>query len=321
MPWTSQSPRIISRSLTRVLATCALALTAATVDHAQQPGSSTSPSGPPARQVPGSSGAQPGRYAGQPAADYRVGPNDVLAITVFEQPQLTGRYMVQADGSFTFPLLGRVSVGGLTMQAVENQVRDALSKGYLKNPQVGVSVEEFRSQQVFVVGEVRQPGILQFTGSMTMIEALARAGSTSDRAGIEAVIVRTPNGASPPDAAAALARAQKGDDENVIRVNLETLQTGALAQNVTLQSGDTIFVPRAETVFVSGQVYRPGEYPIRAGMTVRQLLALAGGITDRGSTRRIQIIRDTDGKETTISADQQDTVRGGDTILVRERFF
>ena len=74
-------------------------------------------------------------------------------------------------------------------------------------------------------------------------------------------------------------------------------------------------------VFVSGQVYRPGEYSIRAGMTVRQVLALAGGITDRGSTRRIQIIRHTDGKEATISADQQDIVRGGDTILVRERFF
>ena len=320
MPWTSQSPGIISRSLPRILTACALVLSAICVGQAQQPAPSTAPSGAPARQVPGPSVVQPGRYTGQPAADYKVGPNDVLAITVFDQPQLTGRYMVQADGSFTFPLLGRVSVGGLTMQAVENHVRDSLAKGYLKNPQVGVSVEEFRSQQVFIVGEVRQPGILQFTGSMTMIEALARAGSTTDRAGIEAVIVRTPDGVAPADAAA-LARARKGDDANVIRVNLETLQNGALTQNATLQSGDTIFVPRAETVFVSGQVYRPGEYPIRAGMTVRQLLALAGGVTDRGSTRRIQIIRDTDGKETTISADQQDIVRGGDTILVRERFF
>jgi polysaccharide export outer membrane protein len=305
----------------RILAACTFPWFAGALGYAQQPVSSSGQqSGPPARQQPAPSVAQPGRYTGQPAADYKVGPNDVLAITVFDQPQLTGRYMVQADGSFTFPLLGRVSVGGLTMQAVENHVRDSLAKGYLKNPQVGVSVEEFRSQQVFIVGEVRQPGILQFTGSMTMIEALARAGATTDRAGIEAVIVRTPDGGSPPDAAA-LDRARKGDDANVIRVNLETLQNGALTQNVTLQSGDTIFVPRAETVFVSGQVYRPGEYPIRAGMTVRQLLALAGGVTDRGSTRRIQIIRDTDGKETTISADQQDTVRGGDTILVRERFF
>lgn len=320
MQWTSQSPRIISCSL-RVLAACAFAMSAATIGHAQQPGPSAGQqSAPPVRPQPGPAVAQPARYTGQPAADYRVGPNDVLAITVFDQPQLTGRYMVQTDGSFTFPFLGRVNVGGLTVQAVENQVRDALAKGYLKNPQIGVSVEEFRSQQVFIVGEVRQPGILQFTGSMTMIEALARAGSTTDRAGIEAVIVRTPDGVSPPDAAA-LARAQKVDDTNVIRVNLETLQTGALLQNVTLRSGDTIFVPRAETVFVSGQVYRPGEYAIRAGMTVRQVLALAGGVTDRGSTRRIQIIRHTDGTEATMGADQQDTVRGGDTILVRERFF
>jgi polysaccharide export outer membrane protein len=303
-----------------MLAPCAVAL-CATAGHAQQPGPSAGQqSAPPPRQQPAPAVAQPARYAGQPAADYRVGPNDVLAITVFDQPQLTGRYMVQTDGSFTFPMLGRLNVGGHTVQAVETQVREALAKGYLKNPQVGVSVEEFRSQQVFIVGEVRQPGILQFTGSMTMIEALARAGSTTERAGVEAVIVRTPDGASPPDAAA-LARAQKGDDANVIRVNLETLQTGALSQNVTLRSGDTIFVPRSETVFVSGQVYRPGEYTIRAGMTVRQVLALAGGVTDRGSTRRIQIIRQVDGTETTIGADQQDTVRGGDTILVRERFF
>jgi len=311
---------MINCPLLRAVAACALALSAAAVGHAQQPGPSRGQSGPPARQPVGPPVGQPARYAGLPAVDYKVGPNDVLAITVFDQPQLTGRYMVQADGSFTFPLLGRVSVGGLTVRAVENEVRDGLAKGYLKNPQVGVSVEEFRSQQVFIVGEVRQPGILQFTGSMTMIEALARAGSTTERAGIEAVIVRTPDGVSPPNEAA-LARAQKGDDANVIRVNLETLQTGALSQNVTLQSGDTIFVARAETVFVSGQVYRPGEYPIRAGMTVRQVLALAGGVTDRGSTRRIQIIRHTDGRETTIAADQQDIVRGGDTILVRERFF
>ena len=311
---------MINCPLLRAVAAGALILSAATVGHAQQAGPAAGQSAPPVRQPMGPAVGQPGRYTGLPAVDYKVGPNDVLAITVFDQPQLTGRYMVQADGSFAFPLLGRVTVGGLTVRAVENEVRDGLAKGYLKNPQVGVSVEEFRSQQVFIVGEVRQPGILQFTGSMTMIEALARAGSTTERAGIEAVIVRTPDGVSPADAAV-LARAEKGGDANVMRVNLETLQTGALSQNVTLQSGDTIFVARAETVFVSGQVYRPGEYSIRAGMTVRQVLALAGGITDRGSTRRIQIIRHTDGKETTIGADQQDIVRGGDTILVRERFF
>ena len=258
----------------------------------------------------------------QPATpDYVVGANDGLMVTVFDQPQLTGRYVVQADGTFTFPLLGRLQVGGLTLQAVENQLRERLSKGYLKDPQVGVSVDQYRSQQIFVMGEVRSPGSLQFTGSMTLIEALARAGSTTDRAGLEAVIVRSPQEGSVPADAAALARAQASNDENTMHINLETLQRGALSQNVMLRSGDTIFVPRAESVFVSGQVNRPGEYVIRAGMTVRQVLSLAGGATDRGSTRRIQIIRQVDGKEITVGADLQDKVKNGDTVLVRERFF
>jgi polysaccharide export outer membrane protein len=252
--------------------------------------------------------------------DYIVGANDVLTITVFEQPQLSGRYIVQADGTFTFPLLGRLKAGGLTMQALENEVKERLIKGgLLKQPQVGVSVEQYRSQQIFVMGEVRQPGSLQFTGSMSIIEALAKAGSTTERAGTDAVILRSVNGKEAPDAAA-IERAQKSNDPNVIRVNLQNLQ-GALSQNVELRSGDTIFVPRAETVFVSGQVRTAGEYVIRGDMTVRQVLTLAGGVTDRGSTRRIQIIRRVNGVDTTISANLQDPVRSGDNVVVRESFF
>jgi len=252
--------------------------------------------------------------------DYIVGANDVLTITVFEQPQLSGRYIVQADGTFTFPLLGRLKAGGLTMQALENDVRERLIKGgLLKQPQVGVSVEQYRSQQIFVMGEVRQPGSLQFTGSMSIIEALAKAGSTTERAGPEAVILRSVNGKEAPDPAA-IERARKSNDPNIIHVNLGNLQS-ALSQNVELRSGDTIFVPRAETVFVSGQVRTAGEYVIRGDMTVRQVLTLAGGLTDRGSARRIQIIRRVNGVDTTISATLQDTVRSGDNIVVRESFF
>jgi polysaccharide export outer membrane protein len=258
--------------------------------------------------------------AAMESAEYIVGPNDVLAITVVDQPQLTGKYIVRADGTFTFPLLGRLQAGGLSLQAVETDLRDRLAKGYVKDPQVGVSMDQYRSQQIFVMGEVRQPGSQQFTGPLTVIEALARAGSTTERAGMEALIVRPPSGAPPPDAAA-IERAQNSKNADVIRINLQNLQAGALSQNVTLQSGDTIFVPRAESVFVSGQVRSAGEYVIRRGMTVRQVLALAGGVTDRGSTRRIQIIRQVDGEETTISVSLQDTVLPGDTVVVRERFF
>ena len=252
---------------------------------------------------------------------YIVGPNDTLAITVYEQPQLSGKFMVQSDGTFAFPLLGRVKVGGLSVQAIENEMRDRLTKGYLKNPQVSVVVETYRSQQIFVIGEVKQPGGLQFTGTMTMVEALARVGSVTEAAGSEALIVRQAPGAQPPDAATLKRVQESKDDSNVIRVNLQTLQTGSLSENITLRAGDTIFIPRAESVFVSGHVGNPGAFGVRKGMTVRQALALAGGVTDRGSTRRIQIVRKVDGQERTIDVDLQQLVQPGDTIVVRERFF
>jgi polysaccharide export outer membrane protein len=246
------------------------------------------------------------------------GPNDVLTITVYNQPQLSGKFVVEADGTFAYPLLGRVAAGGLSIRAVEDKVRQGLADGFLKDPQITATVDQYRSQQIFVMGEVKQPGPLQFTGSMTLIEALARAGSVTERAGTEAVIVHSNAGGASVPAPIASANTAGGD---AIRIDLQKLQSGTLAQNLALRPGDTIFVPRAQTVFVSGNVRMPGEYVIRVGMTVRQALALAGGVTDRGSTRRVQIIRLVDGKETTISGDLQKTVEPGDTIVVNERFF
>jgi len=256
--------------------------------------------------------------------DYLVGPNDVLLITVFDQPQLTGKYVVQADGTITFPFLGRLKAGGMSMQSVEDDVRERLkSGGFLRQPQVAVAVDQYRSQQVFVMGEVRQPGSLQFTGAMTVIEALARAGAPTERAGSEAVIVRGTAAAEVAADPTLIERMETASGSEVIRLDLEALQSGVLTQNVPLQSGDTIFVPRAKSVFVSGQVKSAGEYVIRKGMTVRQVLALAGGITDRGSTGRIQILRRiaNDNREMTLSVVLDDIVQPGDTVVVRERFF
>jgi polysaccharide export outer membrane protein len=248
---------------------------------------------------------------------YIVGPNDVLAVAVYNQPQLSGKFAVEADGTLAFPLVGRVAAGGLSVRAFEDSLRQRLAAGYLADPQVSVTVDQYRSQQIFVIGEVRQPGSLQFTGSMTLIEALARAGSTTERAGVEVVILR-PSATAGTSAGAEHPDTPGGD---TIRVNLESLQRGGTAQNVALRGGDTISVPRAETVFVSGQVRAPGEYVIRRMTTVRQALAVAGGVTDRGSTRRVQVIRVIDDKEVTMDVDLQTPVQAGDTIVVNERFF
>jgi polysaccharide export outer membrane protein len=255
------------------------------------------------------------------ARQYIVGPDDVLAITVFGRDELSGKYMVQADGSFTFPLLNRVKVGGLGVQQIENDLRQRLADGFLKNPQVGVTVEQYRSQQVIIIGEVRNPQTLEFTGSMTLMTALARAGSITERAAPEAFIQRASAGAALVRDRADIERLQKAGDAGIIQVDLEALTKGALSENVVLRGGDTVFVPKAATAFVSGHVVTPGEYPIRKGMTVRQILALAGGPTERGSTSRMQVIRQVGKEDKTLDIELQDQVQPNDTIVVRERFF
>jgi polysaccharide export outer membrane protein len=254
----------------------------------------------------------------QGKGNYVIGSQDVLSITVWDQPDLSGKFTVEADGSFTFPLIGRIMAGGLTLRDLEGQLRKRLADGYFKNPQVSVAVEQYRSQRIFVIGEVRTPGAYPLTGDMTLIEALARAGSTTMEAGGEAVIVRPPAG----KAASAPLLPNQEEASEVVRVNIRDLQGGQLSQNMALQDGDTIFVPRAETIYVFGQVKNPGAYPLKSmDTTVLQALSLAGGVTDRGSTNRIKIVRIVDGKKVELSAKLGDPVKPGDTIIVRERFF
>jgi len=250
--------------------------------------------------------------------NYVVGPQDVLAITLFDQQDLSGKYTVEADGTFTFPLIGRVKAGGMTLRDVEQALRTKLSDGFFKNPQVSVSVEQYRSQRIFVVGEVRAPGPYPIVGDMTLIEALARAGSTTEHAAGEVLIVRSGSGARPsgpvlPD---------QGSGNEVIRVDVKALQSGQLAKNPALGDGDTIFVPRAESVYVFGQVHNPGAYTLQPRTTtVLQALSLAGGVTDRGATGRIRIVRVVDGKKTELRVTLEEAVLPGDTIIVPERFF
>jgi polysaccharide export outer membrane protein len=249
--------------------------------------------------------------------NYIVGPQDVLAIALYDQQDLSGKYTVEADGTFTFPLIGRVKAGGLTLRDVEEALRTKLSDGFFKNPQVSVAVEQYRSQRVFVMGEVRSPGPYPLVGDMTLIEALARAGSTTEHAAGEALIVRS--GDAGRTAGPVLPEQPTAAD--VIRVDIKALQSGRLASNAALRDGDTIFVPRAELVYVFGQVNRPGSYSLQRGTTVLQALSLAGGVTDRGTTGRIRIARVVDGKKTEVRVKVEDLVLPDDTIIVPERYF
>ena len=260
-------------------------------------------------------GQQPPDATSPAAEDYRVGTNDVLLITVFAEPELTGPFTVDNDGAFAFPLIGRITVETLTLREVEALLTARLADGFLRDPQLNVTVLEYRSQNVYVLGEVRAPGIYPPTGSMNLIQVLVAAGSMTATAGFEIQIVR-PTGAE----GAGPVLPEDNAEVEVTYLNLQDLQSGRLAE-VTLRDGDTVYVPKAETFFVTGHVRSPGSFVWERGITVLQAISLAGGLTDRGSNRGIRLLRIVDDEQEEVSVKLNDLVQPGDTVVIRQRFF
>ena len=254
---------------------------------------------------------QPAPPAAAQAPDYLIGPQDVLVVTSYDQSDLSGRFAVETDGTFTYPMLGRVRAGGMSLRQFEASLRlELVTRGFFRNPQVTVAVDQYRSQKIYVLGEVRKPGVHAVSGTMRLVEALALADSTLPTAGTEVVIIPASDDAT------------RAPEDRVVRISLAELQSGNIALNVPLNDGDTILVPRAEEVYVFGEVKSPGAYPLRQeDMTVLQALSLAGGVTDRGATGRIEIVRVVDGEQTEVRADLSDVVEPGDTVVVPERYF
>ena len=202
------------------------------------------------------------------------------------------------------------------MEQLEETLQTRLLDGYFRNPRVTVAVAEYKSQRVFVVGEIRSPGAYPLAAETSLIEILALAGLTPTASGA-AVVVRAGgrrpagNGGEPGP----------GDNADTVRVNLRDLEGGDLSRNVLLRDGDTVFVPRAEVVYVFGEVHEPGSYPIQEGMTVLQALSLAGGSTEFAALNRLTVMRVVDGEQVEIRVELDDLVERDDTISVPVKFF
>ncbi len=300
MAWSERRPLTNARQCLVVCCVLATLMSSRVVAQESQAGAPPSASVPAAETLTSS-------------PNYVIGPNDRLRITVWKQDNISGDYVVSADGSFTFPLIGRVVAAGLTLTKFEAELKRLLNAGYFKNPQVTVAVLEFRSKRVHVMGAVRQPGTYPLTGEMSLIEALARAGTTTPDAAETVLIIRSADAEGP---------VLPGQDPSasVTRVDLRELDSGQLPP-VKLLGGETIHVPRAFMVYVSGQVRTPGSYRIREETTVRQALSMAGGASEFGATNRIKILRKEDGKQREVSVEMEDLVRPDDTIVVPERRF
>jgi len=246
------------------------------------------------------------RPAPQTGEVYVIGPQDSLSIIVTDEADLTNKYRVDTDGAITMPYLNRVPVAGLTLAEAQVKIAQMLQAGYLRNPQVRVEVDQFKSRRVFVSGEVRTPGYVTMAGTtMTLLEALALAGSATQNASNDIKVVHPSKPGEKPN--------------EPITVSRKELELGRA--DITLQDGDIVNVPVAQRFFISGFVKNSGYYVLDSGTTVSQAIVLAGGLTERGSDRRIKIGRLVNGKMVDLSAELTDKVLPNDEIKISSRIF
>jgi polysaccharide export outer membrane protein len=257
--------------------------------------------------------AQPTVPVGPAPPSYVIGPQDSIRITVFDEPELSGTYRVESDGMLMFPLVQRIAASGLTLREFQDRLTKRLAADFIKNPQVRAEIDQYKSQSVFVMGEVRTPMKVTMTGTMTLLEALAQAGSpTATASSIVTIIhpqkVNTTGAMPDPDL--------EDGDKSV--VNLSDLQA---ANAFVLRDGDIITVPKAETFYIAGNIRNPGSYVLQIGETLEQALAVAGGLTERGTSRGVKANRLVNGKLVEVTLKLADLVKPGDTINVPSRLF
>jgi polysaccharide export outer membrane protein len=247
--------------------------------------------------------------------EYTIGPGDVLRITVWGHDDLSRDYPVTLDGRVPFPLIGSVPAAGATTSELARRLRDLLEKDYLVNPQVIVSVKDYLSSKVHVLGEAEKPGLFYLTGPTTLLEMLSKAGGLARTAGRELVLVRTERAAGATAAVSTV----------LLRLDVRKIQAGDVKENILLQNGDMMFVPKASAFFVLGEVNKPGTFPLDKEISVLEAVTLAGGFSGSAAPSGAKVLRRTaEGKQETISIDLAGAVprdknfriEDGDTVMV-----
>jgi polysaccharide biosynthesis/export protein len=237
----------------------------------------------------------------------QLGPGDSVGIQVYGQPDMTTVVYVSDDGTIPVPLAGPVQIAGLSPSEASKRIEKALKDGmFLVDPHVTLTVTVSRSQRVSVLGQVARPGVYPIESTTTIFDLLALAGGALETGSEEIFLLRN-------------------DANNVLQrypINLKGLDSAKSAiPEQSLRGGDSILVPRAEQFYIYGEVTAPNKYRVERDMTVVQAIARAGGVTPRGSERRVDIKRLVDGKYVTVKAKLNDPVQSDDVIHVKESIF
>jgi polysaccharide export outer membrane protein len=239
--------------------------------------------------------------------EYRLGPGDVVKITVYNNPDLATETEISSGGKISFPLIGDVAIGGMTRSQAEKAISASLGKGkFIPNAHVNLLVAQYRSQQISVMGEVNKPGNYPINKPTSVAEVIAMAGGITPKGSkVITIIQKDANG-----------RALEQE------IEMKRLLPGGDAANLRLGYDDIVVVPPMPVFYIYGEVRQPGAYPIAPEMTVRQALSVGGGLTIRGTERGIRMERKgKDGKLFTRRVELTDRVRPNDVLHIPEGWF
>jgi polysaccharide export outer membrane protein len=248
-----------------------------------------------------------------------LGPGDVLRVSVYDNPDLSQEVTIGPDGSFSYPLIGRVQAAGLPVLQLETLLAKRFADGYLVSPQVGVTVTQHKSQQVYVMGAVKAPGAYPLQRQSTLLEMLSAAGGPTPEAGFEVILTRTTDKPGLPSGMAQASASANG--QPAMRVPLEQLMAGGVPQRVPLQDGDLIYVPTGAFVYVTGEIQRPGRYRLERDTTIHKAVTLAGGFTKFAATKSMVVQRIVDGQRRDFQAGPDDLLQSDDVVVIRPSLF
>lgn len=247
---------------------------------------------------------------GAGAEEYRIGVDDVLAISVWDNRDLDQVVFVRPDGKISLPLAGEVQAAGVTVAELEDRLAE-LYRRTIKGARVTIVVREIHSRPIFFIGGVGKPGPMQLTQELTLLQAISLAGGLAPGADQESAFV--------------LRKA------TVIPVNLVRLiQQADLSQNLTLHPGDTIVVPLANIVYVQGEVRSPGVLKFTQDLTALKAITQAGGFTNLAAGGRVSLVRAEGTKRERIRLDVDAMLKGSvpdvplkpnDILMVPQRLF
>ena len=222
--------------------------------------------------------------------DYKIGPEDLIEISVFEEEKLNKTVRVSSQGNISLPLLGILRVKGLTANELEKEIRDLLAEKYFQDPHVSIFIKEYRNQRISVIGAVDKPGPYDVTGQKTILDALGMAGGLKEEAGPLLFLIRPPQ---PEDEVSKGKEDSEAMKPKTFVIDLEELLVkGDLTLNLPLMHGDVINIPVSGKIFVGGEVKNPGGFPLKGKkLTISQAIALAGGLGPKAAGSETKIFR------------------------------